>query len=296
MVALQRSGKGWEESIDAAFDVSPEELAEKVDAHAKSIAHGAPGTVALIPVEELEIRHSSQIRELSEAEAGFYLGEIAMRGVILSRSDTRSGRLAEAILLKAREFDPTEPRIEAALALCLAQQRRFQEAQNHLDALPPMKDLDVDSLLFAARTMQLKSTSLAKSSKTDEQWTEQNELARRFFQEAIQKNRDSPHAYAGLGRAQFAAGKLNRARDSMAKARSLGEWDAELTLEQGRLAEKMAKKGLARAFWSEVIELGTDAETEQAAALISRLDADPVESDSTEDERMDGALGQHERD
>jgi tetratricopeptide (TPR) repeat protein len=159
-----------------------------------------------------------------------------------------------------------------------------------------MKDLDVDSLLFAARTMQLKSTSLAKSSKTDEQWTEQNELARRFFQEAIQKNRDSPHAYAGLGRAQFAAGKLNRARDSMAKARSLGEWDAELTLEQGRLAEKMAKKGLARAFWSEVIELGTDAETEQAAALISRLDADPVESDSTEDERMDGALGQHERD
>ncbi len=193
---------------------------------------------------------------------------------------TSSLRLAEAILTEAIELDAGDPRARAALAQTLASQNAFAKARVQLDAFEQAANPSSQSMIYAGTALQAQALSL----KAEDDALERATLlaaARAFFERATSMRPDSPQVWAGLGRAQLEAGELDEARKNLEKAQLLGEWDADLFVDRGRLERQAGFPSRARSYWTEVIRRGGEQQADRAAKLLEELEVQ-AENDASE--------------
>jgi Flp pilus assembly protein TadD len=181
-------------------------------------------------------------------------------------------RLAEALFRRAIEIDSGDSNSRAGLAAALSAQARFDEAEIQLTAFHEDPEPSVESIIHAADATRWHALSLDE----EKDAIESERLlaaAIRLYQRALEARPDDAFALAGLGYSQFEAKDFSAARTSLADARRVGEWDAQLTLEQGRVERQLGFVGEASAFWNEVIRLGTEEEAKRAAALLDQFNS-----------------------
>jgi tetratricopeptide (TPR) repeat protein len=94
-----------------------------------------------------------------------------------------------------------------------------------------------------------------------------------LYRRALALQGTNPFALAGLGLSQLATGRFDAARQSLAQAQAHGEWDANLTLNRGRVEQKTGFPIRAREYWIEVIRLGSLEDAEKASVLLAGLDS-----------------------
>lgn len=270
MVDLQSRGIDWKRAYAASFAEPIAELSDEVDREARFMSEGTPGAILYLPLESLEVRDQFEIREIPPAEAARLLADLALReGTALGEED--SLRLAEAMFMRALELDPDDVRARSGLASALAERQEFDAADRQIALFERDADPPAEALVHAANAIQRHALALDGDEDRDEAGR-LHEAAMKLYRRAIQMQPGNPFARAGLGRSQLTTGDLDAARASLAEAQGLGEWDAQLTLDRGRVEAQAMAFDRARAFWQEVIRLGWETDAAEAIRLLESIE------------------------
>jgi len=273
MLKNQSAGLHWKQAYNRSFSESIELLSSRVSRHAKMLSRGTPGAVSYLPLDSLEVRDHWEIREVPPQEILRLFGEAALRNTVyLSGGRKANMQLAEALFRRANGFDPSESTARAGRAAALSAQSRFDEAEMQLAAFRDDPDPSVESIVYAADATRWHAVGQGEGSEA----TLSEPLlfaAIRLYQTALEAQPNDAFALAGLGYSQIGTGDFKAARTSLANARRVGEWDAQLTLEQGRVEKQLGFPAEASSFWNEVIRLGTEEEAKRAAALLDRINS-----------------------
>jgi len=268
MLKHQGAGMHWKRAYDRSFTEPIEILAAKVDRHTEILSGGTPSAVTYLPLESLDVRDSWEIREIPPPEILRLLGELALRGVVYLDGGTNAGkRLAEALFARAVELDPKDSKARAGLAAALAAQSKSDEAETHLAVFREDPEPSVEAIVHAGDAVRWQTISL-----TEERDKAEKErlysTAIQLYRRALESQPNNAFALAGLGYSQFGNGDFEAARESLASAENVGEWDANLMLMQGRVEQRLGFPAEATAFWNEVLRRGTEDEVKRAAALL----------------------------
>jgi hypothetical protein len=269
MIEAQGRGTPWREAYARAFDEPIEALSRDVQHHVEILLRGTPGTVGYLPIEALTPRTDFATRELPASEATLLLGELALRGAAL-RDEASTLRLAEALLEYSLQLDPDDSRTRAALAYAFSLQDQTAKAEPHLAAFRADPSPTFEALVHAGDALRAQAEHLPETAPADPS-RRLHASAADLYLRALELAPDSPAALAGLGATQLETGAIEEARATLAKAQSLGEWDATLTLDRGRAEQKAGNAEAARAFWKQVIRLGSEEEGERARELLRTL-------------------------
>jgi tetratricopeptide (TPR) repeat protein len=271
MLNHQSAGLHWKRAYDRSFSESIESLSSRVSRHAEMLSRGTPSAVSYLPLDSLEVRDHWEIREVPQQEILQLFGEAALRNTVyLSGGKKANMLLAEALFRRAIELDPDDSKSRAGLAAALSAQSKFDEAETQLVSFREDPEPSVASIVHAADALRWHAVSLA-----DERDAIQREqllvAAIRLYQTALDAQPKDAFALAGLGYSQLEAEDFTAARRSLADARRVGEWDAQLTLSQGLVEKQLGSIPEASSFWKEVIRLGTEEEAKRAATLLDKV-------------------------
>lgn len=266
LLELQSQGVPWREAYTRAFPEPLETLAAAVARHVHELSRGFPATLALFDAEELPVERDFEIRELAPREVARELGEAA-----LAVFDERGrGAVAAAFFERALEIDPRDARSRAGLAVARALQGRPEAARAELARASPERTDDVRILLAAGR---VHATLAARSAGDAHAAAGERRAARAAYRRATRLDPRSPSGWAGLGRTYVGAEDPAAGIESLARARDLGAWDADVTLDLGRLHLGAGDAPRARELWMEVARLGDEERAEEARRLLEDLDA-----------------------
>jgi hypothetical protein len=271
MIDLQSRGISWQRAYTESFTESIEDLAKDVDHHARIMSEGTPGAVVYLPLESLDVRAQYEIREIPPTEAARLLAELALREGVKT-SDKHLLQVAQAMFGRALGLDPDDVRARAGLASALAEQDAFEAADRQLALFERDPDPPAEALVHAGNAIQRHALDLTDDDDRVEV-TQLQEAAMELYRRAIAMQPANPFARAGLGRSQLATGDLEAARASLAEAQELGEWDAQLTLDRGRVEAQAKAFDRARAFWQEVIRLGYEPDAREATRLLESIES-----------------------
>jgi tetratricopeptide (TPR) repeat protein len=271
MIELQAAGLHWMRAYSRSFTEPIETLSARVERHVEMLSKGTPGAVQYLPIETLGVRRDWIIRIIPPAEVPRLLGEFSLHEAVWGSTDY-SQRLSQALFQRALELDPTDSRAHAGLAVVYSAQAEFERANAHLAAFGRDADPSIHEIVHAGNGVQQHALSLENKNDAED--------SKRLHASAIQHYRqaleiDSSNAFAlmGLGLSQLETGDFDQARSSLAEAQSLGEWDADLTLNRGRLEQKTGFNEQARGFWNEVVRLGSEADAKRAAEFLEDLES-----------------------
>ena len=271
MIELQGRGVPWKRAYARSFDEPISALSAKVEEHVTVLFGGVPVGVHYIPIEDLDVRDDFEIRKLPPHEALRLLGELALRGAVYTSEDSAL-RLAEGLFERSLDLQSSDSRTQAGLASALAAQEDFAQAEEHLAFFYADSSPSVEAMIHAGNSIQLHALSL-RGKKNSAQREARHEAAIAIYHRALESNPKSAFAMAGLGKSQLETGAYLEAHRALAEAQDLGEWDARLTLDRGRVEQKLGSVEDARAFWKEVIRLGTDEDAKRANALLEELES-----------------------
>lgn len=274
MLSHQGAGLHWKRAYDRSFSEPIELLSSKIDRHAEMLSRGTPSAVSYLPLDSLDVRDDWKIRELSPTEILRLLGEMALRGSVALPGEMKANRqLAEALFRRVSGLDPGDSESRAGLASALSRQSRFDVAEIQLAAFRSDPEPTVAAIVHAATAVRLHAVSLTQ--KSDIAASKRlHASAIRLYRRALESQPNNPFALAGLGTSQLDTKDFEAARQSLSEAESVGEWDADLALNQGRVEQQLGFITDAKAFWSEVVRLGTEDEAKRAAALLDEVGAD----------------------
>jgi Flp pilus assembly protein TadD len=278
MIDAQARGVEWKVAYSNAFSLSLEELATKVEQHAKTLSDGTPAAVLYLPIEALNVRTDWTIRALEPADTLLLLAEFAAQGVVYG-SPEYNQTLAKSLFHRALQSRPNDSRLHAGLAAVLAQQSDFEASDSHLAVFHQDPDPSEAAIVHAAHAIRLFAASLSTDELEDER-KKANKTAIQLYERALEIESKDPIALAGLGYSLVASDRFADAREPITRAQSLGEWNAELALDRGRVEAKTGFVKEAKLFWSEVVRLGTEEQSKEAAALIVLAEVNMSESAS----------------
>jgi len=268
MLKHQGAGLHWKRAYDRSFTEPIETLAARVGRHTEMLSRGTPSAVSYLPLDSLDVRDSWEIREIPPPEILRILGELALRGVVYLDGGTRAGKqLAEALFERAVELDPKGSKAQAGLAAALAAQSKSDEAETHLAVFREDPEPSVEAIIHAGDAVRWQTIGL--NEERDRAESEQrHQAAILLYRRALESQPNNAFALAGLGYSQFGNGDFEAARESLASAENVGEWDANLALMQGQVERQLGFPAEAAAFWNEVLRRGTPDEAKRAAALL----------------------------
>jgi tetratricopeptide (TPR) repeat protein len=273
MVGHQAAGLHWKRAYHRSFSEPIEILSANVSRHVEMLSRGTPSAVSYLPLDSLEVRDGWKIREVSPIEILRLLGGVALLDGVVATGGTKSNmRLAEALFRRAIELDPNDSESHAGLAAALSAQSKFDAAEVQLAAFRKDPEPSVEAIVHAGDAIRSHAVSLDE----ERDATESAELhisAIRLYRSALELQPNSAFALAGLGYSQFETKDFESARKSLADAETVGEWDANLTLIQGRVEEQLGFVAEASGFWNEVIRRGTEDEAKRAAALLDEVNS-----------------------
>jgi len=271
MLGHQAAGLHWKRAYARSFSEPIEILSEKVGRHVEFLSRGTPSAVVYLPLDELEIRDDWTIREMPANEMLRLLATAALRGVVyLRHGGTKAEmRLAQALFERACKLDPQDSTARAGLAAALSAQSKFTRAEVQLAAFREDPDPSAEAMVHAGDAIRTYAVSLHEARDATE-YRRRHASAIRLYRRALESQPENAFALAGLGYSQLATQDFEAARKSLAQAETVGEWDANLALSQGRVEERLGFFAEARSFWNKVIRLGTKDEAKRAAALLDQ--------------------------
>ncbi len=262
---LQIAGHSWDDAFARAFSESPERLAEKIEAHTRRIARGAPDSLLYLDLDRLDVDSKWTVRALTRPEVGILLGETAMLA--------RRHALSEALFRDAMEHAPGDPRARTALIAAVAAQGRFEAAREMAAQIDEATLSESQSLCHLASALYEEADSM-KPSDAETPASARDALferAKSLFERATRDDPLSPVAWAGLGRSRNATGDAEGAIKAFEMAWETGEGDVELVLDWGLAEMRAGRETSARIKWNTVLRRGNEAQRERAARLIAEL-------------------------